>query len=956
MARRTNFLDGNDNFREQNLRFVRNEMEDNFNQFFGGSNNNNGGNAGINNAPNVAAPPRDSKVVQPTPDIDIDPLMPAITKIELEQRRLFMREIGFSRSAAHSAAADSLQVPDFNMRGLQQRRVDMFLEQGSRNWVDVDAKIVREIRSLIESHQQRPKDRPGTQSSSSDINWIEDNIAGAVGSLSNARERDASPENYGLVRRTDENFHALQTRNSKRREEREIERKQLAERNKKFVGRQQQFDNLRRRNDRNNNNNNNHHRDFHDSNNQFVRRPKQNIDINNNNNCGFMNRNSNYVDFNQRNGNWDKENYYHGNFNQNFDTQNFNGCRNEYLNFYQDNNFRNQNFSDRRNEYSNYFQFNQSYDNFAQENNYHGNYNQNFGNQNFNGRYPYNFGNNNFHGYNNNIYDYRNDCNSYWADTLQANFEDNFQQNNWENFNENHYNFDFNGMLNNGGHLNFGNAFQFGNYGNQINWNNHQNNVNPPRAIRKAAINKKQKPQPTKQATDKKEVKKTTTDKKIEQIKQVIEQKGDEKKKIEQKKQGIEQKGEEKKKIERKKQVIEQKGEDKKKIEQKKQVIEQKGEQKKKQVIEQKGEQKKIEQKKQVIEQKGEQKKEIEQKKQVIEQKGEQKKEIEQKKQLIEQKGEQKKPSINNNKTEKKQSNVLPKPTTTAAKENVEKRTATEPLQSGKAKKQKYDGKKLGFIVAGVKLPYVKPNTQMPQPEEKSYAVTFFEHKPIYNTSIYAVDNDGDMDKYEDGYDTDNEFEIGGPTIRKRINNNWSRIYEERNYKCWLTWWKAFKWCELQINKKLKSFGSLNIKHKFLPYYKKQMSTQDVIINLMNRARFSLETKSNHFRDFKIIYELMNETFLENLLPATAEQLQHMIRKIPNHLWLYKMRRMVYIWAEYYKLSDNLTNDFAGLQMRWKSPAFHWLCKQAFDELKTLSTIEWPKHKEMYNKLKSVKS
>ncbi|XP_062121165.1 PIH1 domain-containing protein 1-like [Drosophila sulfurigaster albostrigata] len=67
MARRTNFLDGNDNFREQNLRFVRNEMEDNFNQFFGGSKNNNGGNAGINNAPNVAAPPRDSKVVQPTP-------------------------------------------------------------------------------------------------------------------------------------------------------------------------------------------------------------------------------------------------------------------------------------------------------------------------------------------------------------------------------------------------------------------------------------------------------------------------------------------------------------------------------------------------------------------------------------------------------------------------------------------------------------------------------------------------------------------------------------------------------------------------------------------------------------------------------------------------------------------------------------------------------------------------
>ncbi|KAH8378129.1 hypothetical protein KR093_009461 [Drosophila rubida] len=66
MARRNNFLDGNDNFREQNLRFVRNEMEDNFNQFFGGSNNNAADN-NVEIAPNAAAPPRDSKVVQPTP-------------------------------------------------------------------------------------------------------------------------------------------------------------------------------------------------------------------------------------------------------------------------------------------------------------------------------------------------------------------------------------------------------------------------------------------------------------------------------------------------------------------------------------------------------------------------------------------------------------------------------------------------------------------------------------------------------------------------------------------------------------------------------------------------------------------------------------------------------------------------------------------------------------------------
>ncbi|XP_034475334.1 PIH1 domain-containing protein 1 isoform X2 [Drosophila innubila] len=68
MSRRTNFIDGSDNFREQNLRFVRNELEDNFNQFFsggGGGAASPGGSAAA--ASGSRAPPRDSIVVQPTP-------------------------------------------------------------------------------------------------------------------------------------------------------------------------------------------------------------------------------------------------------------------------------------------------------------------------------------------------------------------------------------------------------------------------------------------------------------------------------------------------------------------------------------------------------------------------------------------------------------------------------------------------------------------------------------------------------------------------------------------------------------------------------------------------------------------------------------------------------------------------------------------------------------------------
>ncbi|XP_068141695.1 PIH1 domain-containing protein 1 isoform X4 [Drosophila tropicalis] len=63
MSRRTNFLDGNDNFREQNLRFVRNEYEDNLNQFFGGA----PGNNSQRQQQQMQAPPRDSLIVQPTP-------------------------------------------------------------------------------------------------------------------------------------------------------------------------------------------------------------------------------------------------------------------------------------------------------------------------------------------------------------------------------------------------------------------------------------------------------------------------------------------------------------------------------------------------------------------------------------------------------------------------------------------------------------------------------------------------------------------------------------------------------------------------------------------------------------------------------------------------------------------------------------------------------------------------
>ncbi|TDG49447.1 hypothetical protein AWZ03_004130 [Drosophila navojoa] len=60
MSSLNNFIDGNDSFRDQNLRFVKNEFEENINQFFSGG-------ATATDQAGKAAPPRDWIVVQPTP-------------------------------------------------------------------------------------------------------------------------------------------------------------------------------------------------------------------------------------------------------------------------------------------------------------------------------------------------------------------------------------------------------------------------------------------------------------------------------------------------------------------------------------------------------------------------------------------------------------------------------------------------------------------------------------------------------------------------------------------------------------------------------------------------------------------------------------------------------------------------------------------------------------------------
>ncbi|XP_064537302.1 homeobox protein 5-like [Drosophila montana] len=280
---------------------------------------------------------------------------------------------------------------------------------------------------------------------------------------------------------------------------------------------------------------------------------------------------------------------------------------------------------------------------------------------------------------------------------------------------------------------------------------------------------------------------------------------------------------------------------------------------------------------------------------------------------------------------------------------------------------------KRGFLIGGIKLPYINNSArELPQPEDKSYAITFFEQEPIYNTAIYVTDNDeGDIANIESDENSDDDdappaaanqmvFTPGTrkrSAIRKRISTAWTRLYRANNYKCWLNWWKAYKWCEPELNKQLEKFGSLNIRQAFLPNYPKK-TTEQVINLVMKSAHFALEENtSSHFRNHKTLYKLMNEVFLENLSLPVIEQLQEMIRGTPNHIWAYKMRSMVYLWAEYYKIATASPIDkayFAAIRAKWKSPVFHWMCKQAFDELKAISAIEWPDHAKEYARLKSA--
>lgn len=95
-------------------------------------------------------------------------------KMELNQRRQFLSQLGLSRNQAHDLAAATLLVPDFNLRSIQRERFRLSVEMGDRRQAKVDSQIVDKVKSIIyEYNTLSRKNRPQTPPPPSNINWNE---------------------------------------------------------------------------------------------------------------------------------------------------------------------------------------------------------------------------------------------------------------------------------------------------------------------------------------------------------------------------------------------------------------------------------------------------------------------------------------------------------------------------------------------------------------------------------------------------------------------------------------------------------------------------------------------------------------------------------------------------------------------------------------------------------------
>lgn len=260
------------------------------------------------------------------------------------------------------------------------------------------------------------------------------------------------------------------------------------------------------------------------------------------------------------------------------------------------------------------------------------------------------------------------------------------------------------------------------------------------------------------------------------------------------------------------------------------------------------------------------------------------------------------------------------------------------------------------FQIGNFHMPRIQHKSgALPQPEDDSYAIMFY--RRTYSPIVGGKEHDSPalpvmaMPNFPT-----NPNRILAKRIRQELRNDWVVSYRSLKYNNWDVWWNDFKWCRPAIERQLEVFKGINLMdnsflHCVMNYYKPQ-----TVKKLLHLATLALQlNKTNYQLIIGTIFELTNKRFLEKLDYDEMGRLQDLIRYMPNHLWTYKMRSMVYLWTRYSEVrltadsnTESGAKDLWATNTQWNSPLFHWLALQAYDELKRISRIEWPDHSKIF--------
>ncbi|XP_022228014.2 uncharacterized protein LOC111077854 isoform X2 [Drosophila obscura] len=250
------------------------------------------------------------------------------------------------------------------------------------------------------------------------------------------------------------------------------------------------------------------------------------------------------------------------------------------------------------------------------------------------------------------------------------------------------------------------------------------------------------------------------------------------------------------------------------------------------------------------------------------------------------------------------------------------------------------------FRIGGFRLEYATHNTllELPQPEKRSHAVRFFKKYPAYRIGIKKSNPPAAIEVECSLIESD---DMEDAIIRHTIAEEWKKVYREKNYRSWGSWWNDYKDCGDDICKELHQFDNYNVQKSFRPL-EGPIDSEEYIRLAIAALK---ENNITYLKNMQDIYRLVDFTVLENLTADASGHLQDIIRSIPNHLWRYKMRSMIFTWTWYQKLAncENPVDETRqSIMPLWNNPILHWLAKQAFDELILLSKVESSNLKEAH--------